>query len=247
MYTEVNNQQIYYQKVGRGKDLIMLHGWGMDVSTFWPILDLLKDDFTLWLIDLPGFGRSEKPKKAFNSLDYADIVAEFINTQKLERPNLLGHSLGGKIAIRLASKKGGFINKLILVSSAGIKPKQTLAKSFYLILSKVFNLIPDFFNLKERLRLNFYKSRRLDYYFAHGMKDTLVNILEEDLSEELPKIKNKTLIIWGEKDIDTPLYMAKKMYRLIPDARLEISEDATHFVYLENMGKFSQLIKDFCL
>ena len=48
MYIQLDNQNIYYQKVGQGKDLIMLHGWGQDVATFWTALDYLKDDFTLW-------------------------------------------------------------------------------------------------------------------------------------------------------------------------------------------------------
>ena len=73
MYTTVNNQQIYYQKIGQGKDLVMLHGWANDVSSFWQVTQELKDDFTVWLIDLPGFGRSENPKKPFTVTDYAKI------------------------------------------------------------------------------------------------------------------------------------------------------------------------------
>ena len=65
MYIPLNNHNIYYQRLGQGPDLIMLHGWGNDVSSFWGVTDFLKDDFTLWLIDLPGFGRSDIPKNPF--------------------------------------------------------------------------------------------------------------------------------------------------------------------------------------
>ena len=128
MYTSVNDQSIYYQKLGSGKDLIMLHGWKQDVSTFHNIAEELKKHFTLWLIDLPGFGRSENPKTEFTVSDYADIVAGFIKQNKLAKPHLLGHSVGGNIAIKFASGNGGLIDKLVLESSSGIRPKKTFGK-----------------------------------------------------------------------------------------------------------------------
>ena len=82
MYVKINNQEIYYQKLGSGKDLIMLHGWKQDVSTFHNVSEELKKYFSLWLIDLPGFGRSENPKKDFTVEDYSDIIAEFIKINK---------------------------------------------------------------------------------------------------------------------------------------------------------------------
>ena len=84
MYAKLNNQSIYFQKLGEGKDLIMLHGWKQDVSTFHNVSEILKQHFTLWLIDLPGFGRSENPKKDFKVQDYAEIIKEFIKEQKLQ-------------------------------------------------------------------------------------------------------------------------------------------------------------------
>ena len=56
MFSTVCGQQIYYQKLGKGKDLVLVHGWGQDVSSFWALSEKLKDSFTLWLVDLPGFG-----------------------------------------------------------------------------------------------------------------------------------------------------------------------------------------------
>src|SRR3989344_7528691 len=102
MYITLNDQNIYYQKIGQGKNLIMLHGWKQDVSTFHNVGDILKENFTVWLIDLPGFGRSESPKKAFTVSDYSKIIAEFIKEQKINKPHLLGHSVGGNIAIKFA-------------------------------------------------------------------------------------------------------------------------------------------------
>jgi pimeloyl-ACP methyl ester carboxylesterase len=153
MYITINNHSVYYQKVGKGKDLVMIHGWKQDASTWWGVVDLLKDDFTLWLLDLPGFGRSDLPKKPFYMKDFADTVFEFIKLQKIHKPILLGHSLGGRTGIKLAASYPETISKLILEDAAGIKPQRDLLKTLIYPIAKLGKiLIPDLMNLKERVR-----------------------------------------------------------------------------------------------
>ncbi|MBI2022360.1 alpha/beta hydrolase [Candidatus Daviesbacteria bacterium] len=249
MYVSINNQNIYFQKLGKGPDLIMLHGWGNDVSSFWGISQILKENFTIYLIDLPGFGRSDPPKTAFNIVDYANIIKGFIESQNLKKPDLLGHSLGGRTAIKLASKNPDLLGKLILEASAGIKPKRDLYKTLIYPLAKLAKFIPNIFSIKEKLRYIFYKSLESDYLKAGEMKQTLANILEEDLTEDLSKIKTETLLIWGEKDPtkEASLKNGKKMYQLIKNCRIEVLDNVGHFPHLEQPEKFVQLIKDFCL
>src|SRR3989344_2485949 len=171
MYISLNNQQVYYQKLGQGKDLIMLHGWKQDVSSFHKVAEELKKHFTLWLIDLPGFGRSENPKKDFSIEDYGDIIAEFIKRNKLNKPVLLGHSVGGRIGIVLASKHSELLSKLILEDSAGIQPKQDLLKLLFYPIAKFFKyLVPDLFKFKTRLRHKLYKNLESDYLSAGALK-----------------------------------------------------------------------------
>lgn len=247
MYISVNNQNIYYQKVGKGKDLILLHGWGQDVSTWWGVVELLKDDFTLWLIDLPGFGRSDVPKTAFSNKDYAQVVQGFIEKLNLKQPSLVGHSLGGRVAIKLSSSQGQ-IDKLILEDAAGIKPKQDYLKPFFYVCAKVVkNILPNWFNLRDGIRQRFYQSLESDYLKAGQMTETLTNLLREDLTIDLAKIKNETLIIWGEKDRTRGASVAdgKQMYRLIEDSRIEIIENVGHFPHLENPIRFAYYVKDF--
>lgn len=248
MILSLNGAKVYFQKTGRGKDLILLHGWEKDVSTFWPVVDQLKEDFTLWLIDLPGFGRSRLPKRAMSVADYAKLVACFIRKEHMTKPILLGHSLGGRIAIKLTAANSNLVDKLVLVSSAGIKPKQDNLKFLAYMSTKFIKFfIPNLFNLKKKARYLLYKTLESDYLQAGEMSDTLTNILDEDLTPELPKIKNKTLLIWGEKDKSVPISFGKRMYQLIPNARLEVYESVGHFPYLENPKLFVHHLKDFCL
>lgn len=246
MYILINDQQIYYQKVGKGKNLILLHGWGQDVSSFWGVLGGLKKDFTVWIVDLPGFGRSEYPKKDFEISDFADIIASFIEQNKINKAVLLGHSLGGNVSIKLAAKFPGLINKLILEDSSGIRPKRSFFRFLIYPLSKIFKyLFPNILGIKDRVRHKIYWALESDYLNAGNLKGTLKNILSEDLTVELPKIIVETLVLWGEKDKAVKLKYGNIMYEMIPNSKIEIIEGAGHFPHLENPKMFLYFLKDF--
>lgn len=248
MYITLNNQEIYYQKLGSGNDLILLHGWKQDVSSFHNISEILKKHFTLWLIDLPGFGRSENPKQDFTVEDYANLVYEFIKANKISKPILLGHSVGGRIGIVLSAKYPESISKLILEDSAGIRPKKGLISFLIYSLAKTFRfLVPNIFGIKNLLRYKFYKSRESDYLTAGKLKGTLTNILKEDLSVYLSKIKNPTLIIWGSNDPnqESSPRNARIMYKKIPFSKLEFIEGAGHFPHLTHPQEFLYYVIDF--
>ena len=248
MYSNISGLKIYYQEAGAGKNLIMLHGWKHDVSSFWGVIPLLKDRFKVWLIDLPGFGRSDLPSKAFTTSDYAEVIKDFIEVNKIKDPILLGHSLGGRVAIKLASKYPKLIDKLILEDSAGIKPNKDFFKAFIYPFAKAFHyFMPNLLNIKNKLRYNFYKSLESDYVNAGKLKDTLTNILAEDLTNDLKDIKAMTLLIWGEKDAtsEASLKHGKRMYRMIHNSKIEIFDGVGHSPHLEKPELFSYYVKDF--
>lgn len=246
MYSKIENLQVYYQKIGQGKNLIMLHGWGEDVSTFWPLAQFLKDNFTLWLIDLPGFGRSDPPKKAYDTKDYAQIISQFIKSQKIKKPILLGHSFGGKVAIRLTLLYPHLVNKLILMASSGIKRVPSFRTIFIYPTAKIIHhLMPAIFNIKSIIRKKFYRKIESDYENAGLMKDTLLKTIKEDLTSDLKKINKKTLIIWGDEDRAVPLKYGKIIYHLIKNSKLVVLEGKGHFLHVHDPERFAYYVKDF--
>lgn len=251
MYLTLQNCQVYYQKVGKGANLVMLHGWGNDVSSWWGVVDLLKDDFTLWLIDLPGFGRSDMgEKKAFTNLDYAQVIKEFIIQLKIDKPTVIGHSVGGRIAIKLAVNFPEVVDKLILEDAAGIKPKQDALKPYIYFLAKAAKYsLPTVFGIKDKFKKALYQSLESDYLTAGVMRETLTNLLDEDLSLGLKDIRVETLILWGENDKTSAstVDMAKAMYRVIPNSRLEIIVDVGHFPHIDNPAMFVYWVRNFLL
>lgn len=246
MYCEIEGQNIYFLKVGKGKDLILIHGWGTDVSNFWPIVDLLKENFTLWLLDLPGFGRSDLPKKQFTISDFAKTIAGFIKKNNIKKPTVFGHSYGGKVAIKLASLYPNLIDKLILEDSSGIKPKKGIFQILVFPIAKIASLLlPNIGNYKTRLRAKLYKKLESDYKDAGNMKDIFVNTLKEDLTADLEKIQTETLLIWGENDRAVPLKYGKRMSQLIRNSKLVTLEDVGHFPHIKWPERVAYYVEDF--
>lgn len=247
MYVTLNGQEIYYQKLGKGKPLVMLHGWGDSVFTFWPIVDFLKDDFTIWLIDLPGFGKSDLPKKVLTILGYAKIIAQFLKQNKINKPILFGHSYGGKISIKLAALYPKLISKLILEASSGIKLKKTLVQMLSYPVAKIGHIIlPDVFHLRSRARQKLYKKLESDYADSGEMKEIFLSTIDEDLTADFSKIKAETLLIWGDRDRAVPLTYGKKMYKLISNSKLVILEETGHFPHISYPERIAAYVKDFC-
>lgn len=245
MYQTIKKQTVYYQKVGKGKDLILLHGWKQDVSTWWPLVDLLKGHFTLWLVDLPGFGKSENPKKIWGMEEYTNFVAQFIKDNKLKKPAVLGHSFGGSVAIKLASNYPYLVSKIILEASSGIRPKPTLKNKLSKSIAKIIKVLPNMFSSKELLRLWFYKTIQSDYLEAGDLKESFKKILTQDLTNDAKKIPHETLIIWGENDKTVPLKRGLTLYHLIKNSQIEVMEETGHTPHLKNSVQFINYVTDF--
>ncbi len=245
MYQTIKKQVVYYQKVGKGKDLILLHGWKQDVSAWWPLVDLLKDHFTLWLLDLPGFGKSENPKKIWGMEEYAAFVSHFIKDHKIKKPAILGHSFGGSVAIKLASSSPELISKIILEGSSGIRPKSSLTNRLSKALSKLIKLLPNLFNNKQLLRFWFYQKIESDYLEAGDLTETFKKIISQDLTNDAKKISHDTLIIWGENDKTVPLKRGLTLYQLIRNSRIEVMEETGHAPHIKNPIQFINYVTDF--
>ena len=103
---------VNYIQYGNGKDILLLHGWGQNIAMMKPIGDSLCSKYRITILDFPGFGESDEPDVAWTIGDYADLIKELINNLKIEKPIIMGHSFGGRVAIKYSSDNP--IEKLIL-------------------------------------------------------------------------------------------------------------------------------------
>lgn len=228
-------------------NLIYLHGWGSDsVLWFKTFNQEFENRFNIFCIDLPGFAKSDQPKSDLTVSDYASYISDFIEKFKLENVVIVGHSLGGRIGIKLSVKYNSNIKKLILVDSAGIYHTKKLTN----LISKVSHLFHPIFKLKPLagIRRRFYKLIKAeDYLLNPNLQKTFVNIVHEDLTECIKMIKIPTLIIWGENDENeyTPLSDAHLINKYINGSELKIIKDGGHFSFLDNSKLFREYITKF--
>jgi pimeloyl-ACP methyl ester carboxylesterase len=232
---------------GEGKSVVLIHGWGASLKTFQPVHNYLEKYFCTYSIDLPGFGDSQEPKEVWSSEEYADLVGKFLDKLKIEEPILVGHSFGGKVSIRLAAARK--INKVILVGSAGIKPKRKpeyYVKVYSYKLAKNIFKLPVLNKYSEKVLSNFKKKTGSDdYRNASGiMQQIFVKVVNEDI-RWLPQIKVPTLLVWGENDTATPVGDGKIMEQGMLDAGLVILKKAGHYAYLDKFNEFVIIISSF--
>ena len=246
MFIKIDEVKVYYEVNGQGKPVILLHGWGGQAASFMPVLDFLSQTFKVYALDLPGFGRSSIPPTAWGSNDYALFIYKFLSKLGIAKADLIGHSFGGRIIISLAANFPEKVGKLILVDSAGIRPKRTAKYYLRTLMAKTgkrLSSLPPFGKGLKDVIYNRMGSK--DYREAGNMRGILVKVVNEDLRHLLVKIKAPTLLIWGEEDKETPISHAKIMERQIEDAGLVILKGAGHFSYLDNLSQFCLIAVNF--
>ena len=204
-----------------------MHGWGLDYNAFLPIKNYLKGYkcYFFTLLD---------EDKECTLYDYVEYLKCVIERESLDNITLIGHSFGGRVALLLA-KNNPQVKGLILVDSAGLKPRFSVRKTIKKLDYKI----------RKRLNLDVTKCGSKDYIvLSNNMKETFKNIVNYHLDGILNEINQDTLIIFGKKDKETPLYMAKRLKKGIKNSAL-ILLNGGHFAYLENFYTFSMIIKNY--
>lgn len=250
MQVKINGWNINYEVLGKGNPVILLHGWLATLETMRPLANNLSQNFKVYLVDVVGFGKSDLPEHPLCSNDFGDFLRDFIEKLKIENPILIGHSNGGRMIINAVGRGIVSPRKVVLIDSAGIKPKRSLGYylkvAFYKTGKFLLNLLPNTKGIKkfkEKLRNSVGSS---DYRASSNvLKETMKLILNEDQSDLLPKITVPTLLFWGSLDTATPISDGRKMEKLIPDAGLIEYAGATHFSYLENINNVNAVLNEF--
>ena len=246
---------VYYERTGSGKKrVVLLHGWGCSTELMRPVEQALSKDMEVLSLDFPGFGKSGRPPEPWGVPEYADCLRELLEKEDFLPCSVIAHSFGARVAIFLASRDHCLFDRMVLTGAAGIRKPQTeeqkkksqryqKLKKLYLGLEKV----KPFQSLAESgLKALQQKYGSADYNaLSDEMKKTFVKVVNEDLSPLLPRIQASTLLVWGEKDDSTPLWMGQKMEKAIPDAGLVVFEGDDHFAYLRQWPRFVTVVRAF--
>ena len=244
--TEINGLNVSYQVAGEGDVVLLLHGWGGEAASFQPVFEWLTQSHKVYALDLPGFGKSQMPPTAWNTSDYAQFVTAFLEQFGIPKTHLIGHSFGGRISIILSAEHPEKVDKLILVDSAGIRPRRTAKYHFRVGVAKIGKVLRRCGKYGNHLaNVVSQRTGSKDYRDAGDMRATLVKVVNQDLRPLLPRIAASTLLVWGENDTDTPVSFGRIMEKEIPDAGLVVLKEAGHFSYLDKFPQFCRIVASF--
>ncbi len=232
----VGNHRLYYRAVGRGTPLVLIHGYGTSGQVWQRVLPYLAQQHQVFIVDLPGYGRSSATG-IWHLRAMAPLLALWLRQLQLSEVALMGHSMGGAIAIHLAAHDPELVSHLLLVNAAGIPlrtPLPTLAARSLHSFFQMGNghlplgLVRDI--LQPRLNL---------------LWQTAQEMKRSDFSAELARISTPTLIIWGERDVMLPIALGRALNDALPHASFAALPHCGHRPMLAQPAQFSRLVLEF--
>ncbi|HSX48566.1 MAG TPA: alpha/beta hydrolase [Candidatus Nanoarchaeia archaeon] len=245
----VGGLAVEYMDEGNGPVMLFLHGWGQDATSFNSPISVLANKFRIIRPDLPGFGGSELPKVAWGVHQYADFLQQFLNKLNTQPEVVIGHSLGGQIAVKALAD--GLIKpkKLILIGAAVIRESHQSPRNKAFAASakvgKAITSLPGLRRIQPLLRRQLYTvTGNNDYNLAGAMKPTFLKITKQDLQNEASLIVTPTLIIWGDKDTETPIEQGRRLAYLIKGSTLEVFSGG-HFIFDDQSERVAAAIERF--
>jgi len=249
-------QDTYIGDEGKGFPLVLLHGF-LGSSKMWkPQIDFFKDHFRIITPDLPGFGKSNKAKSHNSIQSISNFLLECLKEKKIDKFHLLGHSMGGMIVQEMVKSEGNKILKLVCYSTG---PIGEMPGRFETVNESRENLKKNGLETMARniAKTWFVKGENAKYFDVciEAGKQTSIEAVDNSLVafknwngvDALKSIKNKTLIIWGDRDRSYNLKQVKTLEKNIKNSKLKIFENCAHNVHLEQPDQFNKTIKDFLL
>ena len=224
-----------YYRVGYGECVVLLHGWGSSAKFMMPITKAL-GKYLCIVPDLYGHGLTPHPNTPLTVVDYANSVIKLLEDENIKKATFICHSFGGRLGIYLASHHPKIVDKLVLVDSAGLKPRRGI--------KYIWRKFACFF--RKVLHLNTQKCGSVEYRALDGVnKKTFSNVVRYYQDGQLQDIACPTAVVWGSRDRVTPRYMAKRLTKGIKGAKLYFIRGAGHFSYAEKPRLFDKILKEF--
>lgn len=248
MDVQLGAVKVHLAVMGQGRPVLMLHGWGGSHVSWAPVWQQLSAHHTLYIPDFPGFGQSDPPEAPWDVAAYAQMVCHLMDALDLKKCDFVVHSFGGRVLLKLASEHPERVGRAVITDGAGLKPKRGAKYYFKVYSYKLCKWLARALGpLGRGWRDRMAQRAGSEDYRALSplMKQVFIRVVNEDLAACLPRVQASTLLIWGDQDRDTPLWMGQRMEREIPDAGLVVFPGRGHYAYLEEAGRFAAVVDHF--
>ena len=251
----VDDSSIRYLDAGSGSTVLLLHGLGGYADKWRRVIDKLSDSHRVIAPDMIGYGLSDKPVADYTPHFFVEFLERFIDAAGLERPHIVGASLGGQVAAMFAALHQECVSRLVLVSPAGLMKVSTPALDAYVMAA----LYPRPGSVGHALRLmegsgrdpswtlisSFMDNMRRPNAKMAFMSSLLCFKNAEDLTPYLNSIEAPTMLLWGYDDPIIPISYAAQFAAAIPDCRFVGLEECGHTPYVQYPERFAGLVAGF--
>lgn len=247
MQAVIDNLLTTYQRSGKGRQVLLLHGWG-DSSAGWrAFAGGLAGHYDVIVPDLPGFGGTQAPAGAWGLDEYADFVSAFVKKLGLKPYAILGHSNGGAIAIRGIANDKLSAEKLVLLASAGIRGEYKGRNKALRLAAKTGKLLsaPLPARTKKKLRRQVYTTIGSDMLVAEHLQESFKKVVNDDVRPDSATLNLPTLLIYGEQDTQAPVRYGELFHQAINGSTLEILPGADHFLHQSHEARVLHLVEEF--
>jgi pimeloyl-ACP methyl ester carboxylesterase len=249
---KVGGLDVLYYTAGYGEPLVVIHGGGGDARTWIKNLEELAKNYTVYAPDLPGYGGSEALDGSYYIPELVDFVERFAGNLGLEKFYLMGHSLGGGIALNFALKFPEKIRKLVLISSLCLGSEIALWVRFFSLPAIIKSFGSVFMAAMKSIKWVAEQLNPAGVIMhlspaAMTVGGSISTFHEQTLSLEqrLPEVKMPTLLVWGGRDPIVPVMQAYRAAKVIPDCRIEVFKKQGHNVHRNELKKFSSILNGF--
>ncbi len=264
-YVTVNGLTIRYWEVGSGESLVLIHGLGVSIESWAWNIEALSAHYRVIALDIPGFGRSSPPSDgSFYQPDNSTrLFYCFLDALGIRRATLVGHSMGGYVAMQVCLRYPHIADRLILVSSAGLGQEIDLFTRLLAVWplgEMLFQPLPAVIEwmgdrlLSAGLSAS-YRERMLEFYQSPGAKQSLLNTLRAGVNlngqfitfsdAELQKLSLPVLLVWGQQDNVLPVQHIHRAAKVMPNSRAAILDQARHAPHIDRAEEFNRLVLDF--
>ena len=227
----VAERRVRYLVAGEGEPVVLVHGLSGSTQWWSRNVPALAEHHRVHLVNLPGFGTIRRPRQRFVLAEAASWLLEWIEAVGLESVHLVGHSMGGYLASKVAARRPDFVRKLVLVDPAGVPSDRGMLGHLVPLLLASRYATPAF--LPVLVRDAFYAGPTT---LLRASRD----LLAEDVREDLRRVRAPTLLIWGERDTLIPPSVGDLMRAEIPDSRLLVIEGAGHNPMFDRPREFDR-------
>ncbi|QUC65202.1 alpha/beta hydrolase [Nitrosopumilus sp. K4] len=255
-FIKVDGNKIRYLESGNSKEtLVLIHGLGASAERWDQVIPMFSKNYRVIVPDLIGFGYSDKPLVDYTPEFFSDFLGKFFDTIGIEMASLIGSSLGGQITAEYASAHPEHLEKLILVSPAGVMKQSTPALDAYIMAA----LYPNEQSAKNAFEMMEGSGEEVDQKIVTGFLErmqlpnaklafmsTILGLKNaEVITKKLTSIEIPTLIIWGSDDPVIPITNADEFVSSIKDCRFYRMDRCGHTPYVQDPVHFSSIVLDF--